>query len=72
MKRVWSSLRRIWCQAMHPSPMWPVNGQYRCPTCMRVYRVPWESDPHATSPARSEKLERPKRTLKPAAVPVTE
>jgi hypothetical protein len=36
-----ASLSRIWCQAMHPSPMWPVNGQYRCPSCLRVYPVQW-------------------------------
>lgn len=42
MKRLWLHLTRIWCQAMHPAPMWPVKGQYRCPTCMRTYPVPWE------------------------------
>lgn len=47
-----SSLSRSWCQAMHPSPMWPVNGQYRCPTCMRVYPVAWEVTPHPPEPKR--------------------
>jgi hypothetical protein len=46
-----ASLRRYWCQAMHPSPMWPVNGQYRCPSCLRVYPVQWGEAPHQTSPA---------------------
>jgi len=27
---------------MHPAPMWPVNGHYQCPVCLRSYPVPWE------------------------------
>jgi hypothetical protein len=23
--------------------MWPVNGYYRCPDCLRTYRVPWSN-----------------------------
>jgi|YelNatPaOPRAMG01_1025707.scaffolds.fasta_scaffold15520_4 hypothetical protein len=30
-----------WCHLMHPDPMWPVNGRYRCPVCYRTYPVPW-------------------------------
>jgi hypothetical protein len=26
---------------MHPDPMWPINGTYRCPKCLRVYPVRW-------------------------------
>lgn len=55
MKSVFSSLSRFWCQAMHPSPMWPVNGQYRCPACMRTYRVPWEDSPFSAVAAESHK-----------------
>lgn len=50
--RFFADLGRIWCQVMHPSPMWPVNGQYRCPSCLRVYPVAWESP--AASPAAPE------------------
>jgi len=24
--------------------MWPVNGQYRCPECLRTYPVPWSNN----------------------------
>ncbi len=46
-----AGLSRMWCQAMHPSPMWPVNGQYRCPECLRVYPVAWESTAAASTTA---------------------
>lgn len=36
---------RAWCRMMHRDPMWPVNGQYRCPDCLRTYDVPWEKKP---------------------------
>ncbi|MDX2153787.1 MAG: hypothetical protein SFV54_23800 [Bryobacteraceae bacterium] len=75
MKTAWSSLNRMWCQLMHPSPMWPVNGQYRCPECMRVYQVPWEE---RAPGVKLRELERPApqafehpRTLKHAPIPVT-
>ncbi|MCZ2075244.1 MAG: hypothetical protein HUU41_19700 [Bryobacteraceae bacterium] len=42
MKRIWTFLRDSWCYRMHPAPMWPVNGMYRCPECQREYPVPWE------------------------------
>lgn len=42
MKRSWSILSNLWCYTMHPAPMWPVNGYYRCPQCQREYPVPWE------------------------------
>ncbi|HBY59223.1 MAG TPA: hypothetical protein DEH78_05345 [Solibacterales bacterium] len=63
MKSVWSSLNRLWCQAIHPDPMWPVNGQYRCPQCLRVYQVPWEE-------RREQRAFEPARKLKHAPVPV--
>lgn len=44
MKDSWSRAGNLWCRLMHPSPMWPVNGQYRCPKCMRTYPVPWERE----------------------------
>lgn len=55
---LWEKVAETWCRAMHPAPMWPVNGQYRCPTCLRTYPVPWEAQQHP--PARAV----------PAAAPV--
>jgi hypothetical protein len=40
--KVWRFVTDLWCYMMHPDPMWPVNGQYRCPSCHRLYPVPWE------------------------------
>jgi hypothetical protein len=34
-------LARQWCRVTHKDPMWPVNGRYRCPECLRTYEVPW-------------------------------
>lgn len=40
--QLWEKAATTWCRVMHPAPMWPVNGQYRCPECLRTYAVPWE------------------------------
>jgi hypothetical protein len=45
-----SAIAEFWCHAMHPSPMWPVNGEYQCRQCFRRYRVPWEH----TEPSQPE------------------
>ncbi len=37
-------LGRAWCRAMHDGPMWPIHGEYACPTCLRRYPVPWETE----------------------------
>jgi hypothetical protein len=42
MKRAWQLVTDTWCYIAHPNPMWPVNGYYRCPSCHRLYPVPWE------------------------------
>jgi len=42
-KTFWSLIADLWCRLMHPAPMWPVHGYYRCPTCWRQYAVPWEA-----------------------------
>ncbi len=42
MTALGSRLAQLWCKAMHPAPMWPVNGHYYCPACLRTYPVPWE------------------------------
>lgn len=31
--------------------MWPVNGYYRCPECLRTYPVPWSNRRYAPHPA---------------------
>ncbi len=41
-RRASSAVSRSWCQAMHPDPMWPINGSYQCPKCLKRYPVPWE------------------------------
>ncbi len=54
------SRRRIgefWCKMMHPSPMWPSHGHYRCRTCGRKFTVPWEFDLRERPPQhRNERL----------------
>ena len=39
---VWSYVADLWCTLMHPAPMWPSHGYYRCRACGREYPVPWE------------------------------
>ena len=47
------AISRAWCYVMHPDPLWPMNGYYRCPRCHRRYRVPWEPVTGATEVPRS-------------------
>ncbi len=42
MKNVVSRVGGAWCRLTHPTPMWPVQGYYRCPKCLRSFPVPWE------------------------------
>jgi len=39
---LWSYVADLWCTLMHPAPMWPSHGYYRCRACGREYPVPWE------------------------------
>ena len=39
-----------WCHFAHSEPMWPVNGKYRCPTCLRTYEVPWANTSATVTP----------------------
>ena len=32
-------IAEFWCRMMHPSPLWPSHGHYRCRTCWREYPV---------------------------------
>jgi hypothetical protein len=56
MKALWTSIASVWCQMMHPSPMWPVKGKYRCPTCMREYSVPWEEPEKQAAPSKPARI----------------
>lgn len=62
MARLFNKVQEAWCRLMHPDPMWPVNGYYRCPTCLREYPVVWEEHSHnpqvpAVQPAKVPALE---------------
>ncbi len=61
MKKAWHFLTDVWCYVAHPDPMWPVHGQYRCPSCHRLYPVPWERG--------SESRLRYRRSIAGAATP---
>lgn len=51
MRSLGSRLSSLWCRAVHPAPMWPVSGHYRCSVCLRSYPVPWEKRPPAAKAA---------------------
>jgi len=34
-------LKEFWCELMHASVMWPIDGHYECRTCGRRFEVPW-------------------------------
>ena len=61
MKTFWSYVAEFWCKLMHPAPMWPVHGFYRCPDCWREYPVGWEE--HIAHPddnrSRRDRIVRP-------------
>jgi hypothetical protein len=42
LRRVSEGVARGWCHTMHPAPMWPIHGEYRCRRCLRQHPVPWE------------------------------
>ncbi len=44
MSRLLNKIGETWCRVMHPDPMWPVNGKYRCRKCLREFPVAWEQD----------------------------
>jgi hypothetical protein len=47
ISRAFEGPARAWCRLMHPDPMWPVRGLYRCPSCLRQYPVQWDAKPQA-------------------------
>ncbi len=48
-------IAEFWCRMMHPAPLWPSHGHYRCRTCWRKYPVPWQRD-LAASPAPNQSV----------------
>jgi hypothetical protein len=56
MKELWTRAVGIWCQVAHPAPMWPVNGHYRCPKCLRSYAVAWEQTGERRAVTRSSTI----------------
>jgi len=41
MRALWNRFALEWCRTFHPEPSWPIHGHYYCPTCFRIYPVPW-------------------------------
>jgi len=52
IKTAWNRWNRVWCNVAHPSPLWPIHGEYRCPACFRTYTVEWEAS--LRRPARAQ------------------
>ena len=42
MRALWNRFMIVWCRTFHPEPSWPFHGRYYCPSCLRVYPVPWQ------------------------------
>ncbi len=59
-KPFWAWVTDLWCRLMHPVPMWPVHGHYRCPACFRQYTVPWEVRPLIVTVDRISSSEHPR------------
>lgn len=49
-KTFWSRIGELWCTLMHPAPMWPSHGYYRCAVCLRTHPVPWEAKARVAVP----------------------
>ena len=61
-------ISRAWCKLMHPDPMWPVAGFYRCPSCLRQYPVQWESQPAPAVKVETAPVRVP--VLRPELIPL--
>ena len=59
-KTFWAWVADFWCRLMHPAPMWPVHGRYRCPGCWREYAVPWEIRPVTNPVSQVSRSEHPR------------
>ncbi len=44
MRELLNTVEKIWCEAMHERVMWPIHGRYLCSTCLREYRVAFDSE----------------------------
>lgn len=51
MRELIEKFEQIWCETMHTSTMWPMNGKYRCGTCLRIYEVPFEIPVRPAAPS---------------------
>ncbi len=51
MKQLLDQFSEAWCKTMHPSPMWPIHGAYRCRACHRSFPVEWEAKSRTAAPA---------------------
>ena len=36
----WEQISVWWCQQFHTKAYWPMNGVYRCQSCLKSYAVP--------------------------------
>jgi hypothetical protein len=45
INRFQSAIGTAWCSFWHDDIYWPVNGSYKCRTCLRVYPVRWSNCP---------------------------
>ena len=39
---MWDRIAELWCRNLHSKAMWPIQGKYTCPDCLRQYPVVWE------------------------------
>ena len=42
-------LKKLWCEVMHDSVMWPIHEHYECRACGSHHAVPWTSDGESAS-----------------------
>ena len=59
LNTIWATIAELWCKLMHPAPMWPVHGHYRCRSCWREYLVCWEPRLFVAAPVAADPLTNP-------------
>lgn len=59
MDQFYEEAAEHWCHFAHHESMWPVNGLYRCRTCLRTYPVPWAN----SRVGQTVRRERPHKSL---------
>ena len=70
MSKLVDRLSQMWCESMHPTPMWPIHGRYQCPQCLRTYDVGWanESSVHELHPKAAFQPQSASEPLKGSAL----